>query len=448
MARSQIRELQVLDVDFLSEAEHQNTDHYFIDLVDTPSTYENNKYIRSTTSGIEWATISGGSGTSNHSELLELDYVSSGHTGFSPTIHTHLESDISDLDKYTQSEIDTTSGTLNTKIDGKADTIHLHTESDITDLDKYTQAEVDTISGSLSNEIDSDITIHTNNIDAHHNELHAIASHSDTTVSGSELDELTDGSDTLLHIHDNRYYTETETNTISGVLQNEIDTLTYLDLVDTETTYSGQSGKYAVVSADETKLEFSTMEWDPVESPLIPETAISGTYLVNFEGGRLLIGATGNKPDLVYNGPIAGLAFDASKVESCYGIFKIPYAWNTESDISVTINFMTDTTQIGVKACSWRLEYHAYEVGEVYGNKTSTYVNIDTDLPSGAVEGTLLSHNLYMDSDDVNNPLARGDIIPFRFYREGTAVEDTMTGPAVLFNLVFELQVGQNLSEG
>jgi hypothetical protein len=39
----------------------------------------------------------GGGGTSHHSELDELDYVGSGHTGFSPTSHAHAEGDVTNL---------------------------------------------------------------------------------------------------------------------------------------------------------------------------------------------------------------------------------------------------------------------------------------------------------------------------------------------------------------
>ena len=47
---------------------------------------------------------------------------------------------------------------------------------------------------------------------------HTIASHSDTSATGAELDTLTDGSDAAdIHIHDARYYTESATDT-------EIDT--------------------------------------------------------------------------------------------------------------------------------------------------------------------------------------------------------------------------------
>jgi hypothetical protein len=45
----------------------------------------------------------------------------------------------------------------------------------------------------------------------HHNESHTVASHSDTTATGSELETLTNGSDaSTLHDHDGRYYQESE----------------------------------------------------------------------------------------------------------------------------------------------------------------------------------------------------------------------------------------------
>ena len=64
----------------------------FTDLIDTPTTYSGSegKYLKVTASGIEFAdvTVSGG-GTSYHDALLNLDYDSSGHTGFAPTAHEH-----------------------------------------------------------------------------------------------------------------------------------------------------------------------------------------------------------------------------------------------------------------------------------------------------------------------------------------------------------------------
>lgn len=56
--------------------------------------------------------------------------------GAAPLVHTHVEADITDLDKYTQGEV-------NTFLAGKSDVGHTHLEVDITDLDKYTTTEVD-----------------------------------------------------------------------------------------------------------------------------------------------------------------------------------------------------------------------------------------------------------------------------------------------------------------
>ena len=161
-----------------------------LELSDTPAAYDDNKYLKSTTSGTEWATVSGGTGTSIHSELSNLDYASSGHTGFQPS-----------GDYVTDSEFSTYSGTLQSQIDGKSDTGHSHTESDISDLDKYTQNEVDTISGSLQTNIDGK---------------------SDTG-----------------HTHDDRYYTEAEVDTISGSLNTKIEAKpdTLLELSDTPAAY-------------------------------------------------------------------------------------------------------------------------------------------------------------------------------------------------------------------
>jgi hypothetical protein len=58
---------------------------------------------------------------------------------------------------------------------------------------------------------------------AHAAPSHTIASHSDTTATGTELETLTDGSDaSTLHIHDGRYFQESEfvsTATVSAPLE-------------------------------------------------------------------------------------------------------------------------------------------------------------------------------------------------------------------------------------
>lgn len=60
MARSRIREEQVLDIDFLSEEEHANVSHKFANLDDVPTLSGNEgKYLRvdPTASGIEYVNL-------------------------------------------------------------------------------------------------------------------------------------------------------------------------------------------------------------------------------------------------------------------------------------------------------------------------------------------------------------------------------------------------------
>lgn len=250
---------------------------------------------------------------------------------------------------------------------------------------------------------------------------------------------------------------ESSLGVVSGTLQAQIDNIvtisgspvgpaTFLGLTDTPSTYTDNTGKYPRVADDGQSLYFDYVQVDvsSPEAPLIPETAVSGTYFVNFEAGRLLIGATGAKPDLVYLGPIGGLAFADKAEESCYGSFKIPYSWNTNSDIKMRINFMNDLGQSGVKTCSWKMDFHTYAPGDVYGSKTTSTADFTYTFPTDCAEGTFHTHNLVLPYNDIYNPLSRGDILTFRFYRDGLAPADTLVGDTVLLALMVEAQVGQH----
>lgn len=316
----------------------------FLGLTDTPSSYSSqaNKYVR--TNSAEDALVFD---FIYHSDLSQLDYASSGHTGFASsidlfTVSGSLSSDINnhtsdnnihfteasidhgnlqglgdddhpqyhndtrgDIRYYTKFQVNTISGSLQSDIDGKADLVHTHVENDITDLDKYTQAEVDdlitSVSGSIledhgaltglsdddhpqyhndtrgdlryytksqidtiSGSINSDLTSHTGDSAIHftessidHTNIDNIGTNShsqiDTHISDGTL-HFTEGSidhgsisglgdDDHPQYHndvrgdaryytktqlnngqlDNRYYTEAETNVISGSLQSQIN---------------------------------------------------------------------------------------------------------------------------------------------------------------------------------------------------------------------------------
>jgi hypothetical protein len=109
----------------------------------------------------------------------EIDNDISTHTGITDAHHT----------RYTDEEaqdavgnIMSGTGTITVTYDDSGNTItvsgsdvpgsHTHTENQITDLDKYTQAEVDTISGAISTatsaEIDGDISTHAGLPNVHH----------------------------------------------------------------------------------------------------------------------------------------------------------------------------------------------------------------------------------------------------------------------------------------
>lgn len=157
------------------------------------------------------------SGIAAHSDLEDLDYASSGHTGFQPagsyatnavltTVSGDIVSQIPSLTGYaTESYVTTVSGDLQDNIDDKADTIHTHDDR------YYTESEVDS-------------TI--------------------TTVSGDIVDQIPSltGYATETYVSDN-YINNSEMTTISGDIVLQIPDLsgyyTTIEVDDLLTTVSG-----------------------------------------------------------------------------------------------------------------------------------------------------------------------------------------------------------------
>ena len=87
---------------------------------------------------------------------------------------------------------------------------HASTDADNTAANETSHSDVlvetdvdDTpVNGATTDPISSNWAFdHNADANAHHNESHTVASHSDTTATGAELNELTDGSTTTLHSH-------------------------------------------------------------------------------------------------------------------------------------------------------------------------------------------------------------------------------------------------------
>lgn len=196
-----------------------------------------------------------------------------------PKGHTHEEVDITDLDKYTQAEVDALLG-------GKSDTGHTHVEADITDLDKYTQAEVDALisgvegdylpltagSGSpvtgdlyLDGKVDLDDhfyiaydkIIRTGSIGGGYHNMLWYETSVDTINVGTQGDHL------LLKGSDSRpSYSDTPGGSVQLALLSDVagGTLEFLDMTDTPASFVGQALKFTRVNAGETALEFADID--------------------------------------------------------------------------------------------------------------------------------------------------------------------------------------------
>ncbi len=145
---------------------------------------------------------------------LNLDFTTSG--GDNGTALTVARGDhIHDLRYFTETELGATTGAGLIGYD--------NTTSGLTAID--VQAAIDEIEGRVDTVEGFDYTDISGNDAA-------------TDITGAELEELSDGSDTALHIHDSRYFTETEIGSTSGTSGAELvgieDTATNFTATDVE----------------------------------------------------------------------------------------------------------------------------------------------------------------------------------------------------------------------
>ena len=174
------------------------------------------------------AIVAGENDAQNNHALLTygLDYASSGHTGFvsAVTLTDYATTEaLTTASGILDTKIDTTSGTLQTDIDTRSLDGHTHLEVDITDLDKYTVVEVDGLLTTLSGNLDSD------KADAVHTHLEAAITDLNKYTT-TEVDNLLTGKSATGHQHTESditdlqdYVTETEFTVYSGTIQNQID---------------------------------------------------------------------------------------------------------------------------------------------------------------------------------------------------------------------------------
>jgi len=197
------------------------------------------------------------------------------------------DSGTSATELWSAERIDTLSGTLSAEIDSD---ITIHEAGSSHDGRYYTESEVNTISGSLSTEIDDDITTHSadttsvhgitdtsdlglksgnvnqfNDITStganiedavtkKHDESHTITSHSDITdATGAQIEELTGGGDTTLHLHSDTYYTETEVDDAFATFSGTIDHNTIINTHNLTTDITG-AVEAAGLTLDSTKV--------------------------------------------------------------------------------------------------------------------------------------------------------------------------------------------------
>ncbi len=164
--------------------------------------------------------------------------------------------------------------------------------------------------------------------------------------------------------------------------------------------------------------------------------------IIKFGPGNLSEGSTPCPALTTASGsPVTGLAFDDTTKEFSYGSFKIPNKWKRGTNINVDVYFFNNYSQDGDKSCVWCLEYQSFEDLESITSKSNTSITAQYDLPTDVGDDTFIHTSTIMDCNDVDNPINRNDVIPFKIYRDTSDSNDTMVNDAILIAITFEFLV-------
>ena len=219
-----VHSMDTVDDDLIADfvAHMQNTGIHF-ELPDKTGNAGKVLAVNTTEDGIEWVIMSGGSGSAtwgfiggtitNQTDLMNLLNQKAN------IVHTHVEADVTDLDKYTQAQVDTLLGgkantvhthtisdvtNLQTSLDGKADIAHTHAISDVTNLQTSLDAKVDKTTTVNSQPLSSNVSLDTDDIPE---------GITNKFLTGNEFQKTTD---TMDNITDGTTYVKTENNYTDG----------------------------------------------------------------------------------------------------------------------------------------------------------------------------------------------------------------------------------------
>lgn len=123
------------------------------------------------------------------------------------------------------------------------------------------------------------------------------------------------------------------------------------------------------------------------------------------------------------NGAIYLYAFDDASTEEVFFTIQMPHAWLEGTNIRPHVHWLPAGTSTG--NVRWALEYSWANVGDVFTNPTTIYVQ-------DAGSGTALTHQLASWAEIDGTDKSFSSMLVCRLYREGGDALDTFTGDAYL----------------
>ena len=317
------------------------------------------------------------------------------HDNFSVSGHSHIESDITDLDKYTQAE---------------ADALFVNVAGDIMTGDLTVSGDI-RVSGTIyQNELQVSVSGHTHlqddivGLSMVHNDLSGLQGGTTDEyyhLTSGEVSGLTTGIDTSLHIHDGRYYTETE---IDGFLDADrvpdyiVENLTELNdaLTDIKDNYSSRGGYIYVKRSTDASGYINYSGGSPVKVvlPAVQNLVIKSDRQARFK-----------KPDndpifelesystTLYNWKIEGLYMDGNGTD--YSMVSV----DTGNDEVVISGDLTTEFSIGSKVLITGSTGNdgVGTIVDINYASPNTTIEVSWDIASATADGKFKSANALID---------------------------------------------------
>ena len=258
--------------------------------------------------------------------------------------------------------------------------------------------------------------------DDHHSEAHTVASHSDTTATGAELNELTDGSTTVLHAHAAPTHASTTGQTANDHHAED------------------HAARHSDGGADEITVENLATSSSATTNVLSPDGAGGLVMRAEVGGADMFDPRTANNAIFPSSNPAGAssrnahpiMAFDATTAESVSFSSALSRDYSG-GDVTIDIDWVAETATTG--GVTWGVEVERLNAGGTDIDSDSFDTQQTGNSTTAGTSGIVTRTSITLTNAEADE-WAAGDAFRLRLQRVTGDGGDTMTDDAQVLRVV------------